>query len=192
MRPKNKIGLALLCVAAFNNVRPALARVYLSQKEALAIAFPKGQTTERRTGYLSKDEAKHAAALAKAPVDSLVWTHYVGKSKEKIAGYAYFETHVVRSMPETFMAVLDAKGRLRFVEILSFNEPDDYFPSKAWLKQFEGKNLADGLMVRRDLRNITGASLTSNALSEGVRRILAVHALLHPDTPTKFKQEEKK
>jgi len=87
----------------------------------------------------------------------------------------------VRTMPETFMAVLEPSGALRFVELLAFLEPEDYLPRPRWLGQFRGKVLDDELLVRRGIRNITGASLTSQALTDGVRRVLAVHSVLHPE-----------
>ena len=46
-------------------------------------------------------------------------------------------------MNETIMVVVGEGGRIRFVEILSFAEPDDYLASKRWLGQFESKEGAD-------------------------------------------------
>ena len=168
--------LPLLLLAAAP--RPAAARLLLSQKEALALAFPAPLKVERRTAYLSPEEVRRASELAQAKVESRVWTYYVGTSSRGTAGYAYFETHVVRSMTETFMAVLSPDGSVRSVELLAFAEPEDYEPSKPWLGQFAGKSLKDDLLVHRAVRNITGASLTSEALAAGVRRALAVHAVI--------------
>ena len=144
----------------------------------MALAFPGGVKVERRTAYLSQEQAGKAQEEGKVKVDSLIWTYYVGRSSEGVTGYAYFETHIVRTMPETFMAVLTPAGEVRFVELLAFAEPTDYLPGKRWLKQFEGEKLSKDLIVRRAIRNITGASLTSLALTDGVRRILAVHKVI--------------
>lgn len=152
----------------------------MTQAEALRLAFPEGAAVERRTAYLTEDQARRARALARAPVESLVWTYYEGKTAAGTAGYAYFETHVVRSQSETLMAVLDARGRLRFIELLAFHEPADYEPSTRWLAQLKGKSIEDGLWIRRGIRNIAGASLTSQAVTEAARRLLAIHAILHP------------
>lgn len=157
----------------------AEARLLLRQDEALRLAFPDAKP-ERRTAYLSEPQAKEAERLGRVRVESRVWTYYVGVSSGGERTYAYFETHTVRTMPETFMAVLDGAGRVRFVELLAFHEPDDYRAPGRWLRQLDGRRLDDQLLVRRGIRNITGASLTAQALTEGVRRILAVHAILHP------------
>lgn len=156
------------------------ARLLMSQKDALGVAFAPGVAVERRTAYLSEEQVREIETLARAKLGSRVWTYYVGASSAGIAGYAYFETHVVRSMTETFMAALNPDGSVRFVEILAFAEPEDYRPRPRWLEQFQGRSLKDDLMVHRAIRNITGASLTSEALTTGLRRVLAVHAFLHP------------
>lgn len=157
----------------------AQARVLLTREEALALTFPAGTAVERRTAYLTREEALKVRAAARTPLDSRVWTYYVGTSSGGVEGYAYFETHVVRSMTETFMVALDARGDVRFVEMLAFHEPDDYLPPRQWLRQLKGKRPEDALAPRRDLANIVGATLTSHALAAGVRRILAVHAVVH-------------
>lgn len=156
------------------------ARLLLSQKEALALAFPPPIAVERTTAYLTEAQASEMEAVARAKIDSRVWTYYVGRSTRGVEGYAYFESHAVRTMNETFMAALGPDGSIRFVELLAFAEPEDYRPGPRWLDQFKNRSLKDDLMVHRSIRNITGASLSSEALATGVRRVLAVHAVLHP------------
>lgn len=177
MEPRTRVHLlavAVLAGAALLGAAPARARVLLSQKEALAVAFP-GETPERRTAFLTENEVKAVEAAARAKLESKVWTYYVAGSTT-----AYFESHLVRTMNETVMVVVGAGGTVLFVEILSFAEPDDYLASKRWLAQFPGRKLDDELVLRRGLRNITGASLTSESVTRSVRRILAVHQTLNP------------
>ena len=155
---------------------PAHARVLLSQKDALALAFPGDQKVERRTAFLTDEQLAAAEKAAGTKIDSKIWTYYVGSSSA--AGTAYFESHRVRTMNEAFMVVVNPDATVRFIEILSFAEPDEYVAPKKWLSRFERKALDDDLMLRRGLRNITGASLTSDAVTKGVRRVLAVHKVL--------------
>lgn len=144
----------------------------LSQKDALALAFP-GAAPERRTAFLTDAQAAAAEKAAKAKLGSQVWTYYVAGSTA-----AYFESHPVRTMNETVMVVV-REGQVAFVEILSFSEPEDYMASKRWLAQLEGRPLDDELALRRGLRGITGATLTAEAVSRAVRRVLAVHEVIH-------------
>jgi hypothetical protein len=175
MEPRPRLHVltaALLLCAA-----PAGARLLLSQKQALALAFPAGKY-ERKVAYLTDDERKAAENDGQVKIEARMWPYYVGVSSTGAVSYAYFDTHVVRTQSETFMAVLDEKGAVRSVELLAFAEPDDYIPGEKWRAQFKDKSARDGLFVGRAIRNITGASLTSQALTEGVRRVLAVHRLL--------------
>lgn len=165
---------ALLAGAALTlGAAPARARVLLSQKDALAIAFPDA-VPERRTAFLTDAQAKAVETAARSRLPSKVWTYYVAGSTT-----AYFESHLVRTMNETVMIVVGAGGEARFVEVLSFAEPDEYMASKRWLGQLSGRGLDDELALRRGLRNIAGASLTAEAVTRSVRRALAVHRVLN-------------
>lgn len=181
MGPRSRIhllGFALAAAALLPGA--AAAKVLLSQKEALALAFPGRTKVERRTAFLTDAQAAAAEKEAGTKIDSRVWTYYVGTSSAGAAGTAYFESHKVRTMNEAFMVVVNPDATVRFIEILSFAEPDEYQAPKKWLKQFEGKPLDEDLLLRRGLRNITGASITSDAVTRGVRRVLAVHRVLNP------------
>lgn len=176
MEPRTRLhllSLGLLLAAV-----PARARVLLSQKEALALAFPAGTAAERRTAFLTDAQVRSAEERSGAKIEAKVWTYYVGRSTGGVERTAYFESHVVRTMNETFMVVVGPDGAAESVEILSFAEPDEYLASKRWLGQFIGRKLDSELLLRRGLRNITGASLTSEAVTRGVRRVLAVHRAL--------------
>lgn len=167
---------ALLAGAALTlGAVPARARVLMTQKDALAIAFP-GASPERRTAFLTDAQAKAVEAAARSRLPSKVWTYYVAGSTT-----AYFESHLVRTMNETVMIVVGADSKVAFVEILSFIEPDEYMASKRWLGQLAGRRLDDELALRRGLRNIAGASLTAEAVTRSVRRALAVHQVLNAE-----------
>lgn len=176
MEPRPRLPVlasVLLAGAALFGAVPASARVLMPQGDALSLAFPAAKP-ERRTAFLTDAQAKAAEALAQSKLESHVWTYYVAGSTT-----AYFDTHNVRTMNETIMVVLNGDGMVSFVEVLSFAEPDDYLASKRWLGQFPGRRLDDELVLRRGLRNIAGASLTAEAVTRAVRRVLAVHQVLN-------------
>ncbi|HVE15022.1 MAG TPA: FMN-binding protein [Elusimicrobiota bacterium] len=163
-------------LAAAAPARQAWARVLLTQAQALRLAFPDGTAYEKKTAYLSKEQRGAAEALAQTPLESSVWTYYEGGG-----ACAYFDRVVVRTMPAVIMTAVDARGQARFVEVLSFQEPDDYLPVKRWLGLFAGKPLDRELKVGGAIRNVTGATLSARAITDSVRRALAVHAVLHPN-----------
>jgi len=153
------------------------AKIYLSQEEALKVAFPSPALIERKTLYLDDAQAEKVERESRTKVPGRVFPYYVGRKEGALLGYAYFDTHLVRTLPETIMVLLSPAGEIQRVEILSFSEPEDYFPRKAFLDQFAGKGPDGDLAVRRGIRNLAGASLTAEAITAACRRILALHRL---------------
>jgi Na+-translocating ferredoxin:NAD+ oxidoreductase RnfG subunit len=155
----------------------ASAQVLLTRDEALKQVFPSAKSIERKTVFLTDEQVKQIEIKGKAKVDSKVLTYYVGISDSGTLGYAFFETHTVRTMPATYLVVIAPDGSLRHVEILAFYEPEDYLPSKKWLNQFSRKTLDNDLWLKRGIRNISGATLSAQAIVDGTRRILATYQI---------------
>jgi hypothetical protein len=168
------LGLALLGGAAAS---PAAAKVFLSVEEALDLAFPKYEVA-RRTAYLTKEQVRRARELAGAEIPSALVTSYVATRGGQPAGTAYFDTHRVRTLPETLMIVVDPQGRVARVEVISFREPEDYVPRGNWYEQFRNQTLDRDLQLKRDIHPVTGATLTARATTNAVRRVLALHRVI--------------
>jgi len=158
----------------------------LSLQEALAGAFPPPATVERRTAFLTAQDldAIQASAGRDAPATQRVVTYYLARKDGKPAGVAYFDSHRVRTLNEVVMIVVEpqdgGKDRIRSVEVLRFAEPPEYHASDPWLDQFKGKSLDQELSLKRSIANMTGATLTSNAIVRATRRVLAIHERIRP------------
>lgn len=153
-------------------------RTLLTQEQALESAFPEGTKIERETLFLKKAELEKIRELSGQEIDQELVIRYVGRKKGDVVGYAYFDSHRVRTLPETIMIVIDSDGAIERIEILSFSEPPDYFPARRWLDQFLGKPLDDELSLKRAIRPITGATLTGRAVTNASRKILAIHQVV--------------
>ncbi len=152
--------------------------VYSSREEALARAFPPPASVERRTYFLTAQQQEEASRRAQSKVETSLVVVYVGRKAAEPLGAAYFDTHTVRTMPETICVVVLPDGSVGSVEVLAFGEPEDYLPRPAWLRLFERRKLDSELAVGRGLGNVTGATLTTRAIAAAVRRVLAIHAVL--------------
>lgn len=161
---------------------PAGLAAQLTQQEALRAAFPPPATVERRTAFLGRDDlaAVRAAAGPDAAVEQAVVTYYVGIRDGRPVGVAYFDSHRVRTLNEVLMIVVDPEDRIRSIEVLRFAEPPEYHASDAWLDQFEGRELGPDLSLRDGIANMTGATLTSTAVTRAARRVLALHRHIRP------------
>lgn len=149
---------------------PLFAQVYLTKNEALGMYL--GKKTERATVFLTDDQVERIQQQAKAKVESKVVTYYSSSN-----GVAFFETRTIRTMPATFMVVIQPNGSVRAVEMLAFYEPEDYLPTKKWMAAFERKTLGDDLWLKRGVYNVSGATLSAQAITESVRRILATYQI---------------
>jgi len=152
----------------------AAAAVHLTQEQALRVAFPEGTDVERKSIFLDEDTVANIERLGRAKVESGVVTYYMGKQGNDVQGFAFFNNHLVRTMPETIMTVVSPDGAIQMVELLAFYEPDDYRPPKRWLELFSRQKLNNDLRVKRGIRNLTGATLTAQAVTDSVRRTLAI------------------
>jgi len=155
----------------------AQAELLLSEAAALARAFP-AETAVRRTLYLKPDEVEAVERSARSKLPSAIVTLFETHRDGQLTGRGMLDTHVVRTMPETVLTVVEPSGRLRLALVLQFGEPPDYLPRERWLETLRGRPLDDELLPGRAVRRVTGSTLTVQALTEAVRRSLALDALL--------------
>jgi uncharacterized protein with FMN-binding domain len=171
-------GLFLIAVMLGSGfLQEAVPQVLMTKDAALARFFP-GLTVERRTLFLDEEQEAVVKTRARTEVESRIVTYYVARSQTKVEGYAFLETNTVRTMPETFIVVIRPDSTVSGVEILAFHEPADYLPGARWLSTFVGHRLTDGLWVKRDIPNITGATLSSQAITRGVRKAIVLFELV--------------
>lgn len=174
------LGAFLLCGCL---TAPVQAQVLLSQDEALALAYPAADLFDRRTAFLSDEDAGRVEDLTGEDFAQRVVTYYVAMRGDEILGVAYFDVHRVRTLREVLMVALDAQGTIHRLEVLSFAEPREYLAPGGWMALFQGRGGTDPDALRGDVPNITGATLTSHAVKDSATRALALHRVIHPTGP---------
>lgn len=152
----------------------ARAAERLSKEEALATAFP-GCEVVKTIHYLTT--ARLGCATELAGLKSAPWTPHRGERDGASRGSASFDSHLVRTLAETLMVVVDANGLCTGWKCCPSTSPRT-FPKPAWYAQLEGKVLDSELALKRSIHPVTGASLTARATTEALRRVLAVHRVL--------------
>lgn len=176
-------GLGIpLALSLLGGALPAAAQTRLTQEEALRLAFPAPARIERRTAYLDAAQQRAAERLAGRgiPVDQSVVTYYVGMRDGTPLGVAYFDVHRVRTLPEVLMIVVSPDARIDRIEVLRFSEPPEYRTPEGWLAQIEGRHLSPDLSLKGKIVNLTGATLTAQAVTRAARRVLALHQTIRP------------
>jgi len=133
---------------------PVHAAQYMSVEEAQKHAFPNASFTEVQAGRVWKAQGGGGAV-----------------------GYFYYDHVVGKHLLIDYTVAVGADGRVRRVDILNYRESyggEVHDPS--WLAQFVGKSSQNDVRVNGDIRNISGATLSSTHLAEGVKKVLMYHA----------------
>jgi transcriptional regulator of nitric oxide reductase len=93
---------------------------------------------------------------------------------DSLLGFAQVDSVIGKDQPITFLVAIDPGDRLKDVDILVYREPyGGEVAYEAWRRQFRGKSAADSLRVGREIRTISGATISVHAVTAGVKRILA-------------------
>jgi Na+-translocating ferredoxin:NAD+ oxidoreductase RnfG subunit len=112
-----------------------------------------------------------------AKVDTVsVESHHVLRVArgDSLLGFAEVRNVIGKDQPITFLVAIDPESRLKDVDILVYREPrGGEVAYESWRKQFRGKDATAPLEVGKDIRNISGATISSNSVTAGVREALA-------------------
>jgi len=94
-----------------------------------------------------------------------------------IAGAAMVDEVPGKSERITILVASGPDGRLKDLEVLAYRESyGGEVAQEAWRAQFRGKKPGDPLRVGRQIRNISGATISTNSVSAGVSRCLPLLA----------------
>ena len=100
------VATAVFCLIG----NTAVAKVFYSQKEALALAFPGATRIESSTYILSDEQVDRVERASRSQLDSRIAKFHLGWQEDHLLGYAFIDVHTVRTLPEAFMVVVDPAG----------------------------------------------------------------------------------
>jgi uncharacterized protein with FMN-binding domain len=139
----------LVAPAAIMVIAPASATIYLTVEQAQQIIFP-------GTTFLPAGQP--------------------GVFRTSNGGYVIIDRVIGKHESIKFAVGIDANGTIKQIEILEYSESYGYEVREAsWRAQFVGKSAASALQLNVDINNISGATLSSRHLTEGVRRIMTMY-----------------
>ena len=164
----------LLPAATLAIVSPVHATVYLSVEQAQTLLFPGASFTPT---FLTLTDAQ-ASAIEKAS-DANVLDRQVRAWRASTGGWFIADEVVGKHEFIPFAVGIDANGAVKGVEILEYREAyGGEVMNPKWLAQFAGKKDDDALVDGGTIKNISGATLSSKHITDGVRRLLATHAIM--------------
>jgi Na+-translocating ferredoxin:NAD+ oxidoreductase RnfG subunit len=91
-----------------------------------------------------------------------------------LLGFAQVRNVKGKDQPITFLVAIDPANSLKDIDVLVYREPyGGEVAYEPWRKQFREKTTAAPLVVGKDIRNISGATISSHSVTLGVRKTLA-------------------
>lgn len=166
-----------LTVPTLIAVAPAYAAQYLTVKQAQQALFPSGTRFTPHPLELNAEQKRVIEQASGVPVRNLkpkVWRAFDG---ERPAGWFFVDEVIGKHEFITYALALDATGAVRGVEVMDYRETYGHeIRNAAWRRQFTGKRRGDAVRLGDDIQNISGATLSSRNITNGVKRLLATHA----------------
>ena len=88
-----------------------------------------------------------------------------------------FDTRVVRTKDQTLFVALSPGGQVQRISIVSFFEPKEYMVPARWLRLWQGRDHTRANIPGKDLPGISGATMSTAAVSRTVRKTLYLFGL---------------
>jgi hypothetical protein len=166
--------LILLPLGCLTAAAPAYATVYMSVEQAQALMMP-GVTLTPDFRTLSEQQLRAVASdsgVNSARNELQAWRASDG-------GWFIADQVIGKHSPIRFALAIDAKGAVRQLEILEYIESyGGEVRLPVFRRQFTGKTRNDHVQIEQNIHNISGATLSCSHLTEGVRRLLSIYALV--------------
>jgi hypothetical protein len=149
------------------------ATTYLTVEQAQMAIFPRASLTPA-TFTLTPTQRAAIAQASGARMRSAEVRAW------RVAGGGWFLVDEVLGKHEfiTYAVGIDVHGAVCGVEIMDYRETyGGDVRNEKWRAQFTGKTSAAPLQLDRDIKNISGATLSSRHITDGVKRLLATYDL---------------
>ena len=171
------IGVAAVGVAGHPR---AYAAVYLQRDDALKLLLPSATSIAAVLIVWSSATLESIAAASGARVPrSFAPDCFVGRSAGDLAGWVCFDRVIGKYELIDYAVGFDRSGSVTGVEIVAYHESHGAeIRNAAWRRQFTGRKGPAEIRFGDDIRNITGATLSCQHVTDGVRLLSAVHATL--------------
>ncbi len=157
----------------------AVAVPYMSFAQAQALIFPEAKEFVPAPVTMTPTQIelieKRSGVKVLAP-NQRVWLAQVDG---KTIGWFIIDEVLGKKEFMIYGVGIDIKGAVRQIQIINYRENYGYEVKGAkWREQFVGKTLADPLELTVDIKNISGSTLSSRHVTEGVKRLLAFHQVV--------------
>ncbi|QOY53684.1 FMN-binding protein [Candidatus Sulfurimonas marisnigri] len=151
------------------------AQMLISPYDAMKAAYGETSEISKKNIVLKNTQAKKISQDAKVKLYSKITRVFTAKKENELLGHGILISRTMRTKTVVVLYIITKDSVLKSSEIIAFNEPMEYLPSKTWLEQFENLSTDKRLRVSKDIPTITGATLTARGLVDGSRVAFAFY-----------------
>ena len=152
----------------------AFAVDYMSADQAAQAMFPDADRFEVRQVSLDAAQMAKLESLG-VSARSPRWAVKVAQRGPTTLGYVVIDEVIGKFELITYAVGIGMDGAVKQLEILSYRESHGHEIRLAgWRRQFIGKTSAAPMRNGDDIGNISGATLSCNHVTEGVKRIVTL------------------
>lgn len=179
--------LTLVLVGIFS-AAPALAEIYLTKKEALALAFAKADRFEEDMLIAGDSLRKQSAQLLPFRDPERIISITKAYQGSKFVGYAIFGDVIGKVQPISYLLALNPDKSIRQIEIMAYRESHGgEIRHPKFRSQYVGRRYSEQLRLGNQIENIAGATLSCRNLTDDVRFYLFYLERLLPESkPSKL------
>jgi hypothetical protein len=174
-RELSLLTAATIAALGLAPVQVVVAAEYLSIDSAQRALFPQADRFEEVVLVLSPAQNQKVAGLAgpQPPHRSLrAWKAMHGGD---LLGHVFVDEVVGRQDLITYALGIDPSGRLGTLEVLAYRESHGgEIRNAAWRHQFDGRQGLEQVRFNVDIKNIAGATLSCEHVTQGVRWLTAL------------------
>ena len=150
------------------------ATVLVSPVEAMKEHYAPPALISKKNILLSKKNFTLIQQSAKAKLNTKIYRIYTAKVDDKILGFGILINRKVRSKNAVILYFI-SKNILEDIEIIAFNEPKEYLPTKKWNAQFHNIPTDKMLKLSREIPSISGATLSARSVTDSSRIAFAIY-----------------
>ncbi len=158
---------------------PCIAAKYLTLEQAQGLIFAQAQEFVPADVVLTPEQVErieHQSGVKVRVSEQKVWQ---ARAAGKLLGWFIVDQVIGKHELITYALGINLDGSVRQFQIIEYREAYGYQVRELkWRDQFVGKTLADPLKVGTDIANISGGTLSSQHVTDGIRRLLAFYQIV--------------
>jgi hypothetical protein len=171
----HRYEIPVVIVASFLAAPVVVAADYLSIDAAQKAVFPDATAYEEIFVRQSPEQLQSLLARAGQQPPHGAIRIWKATRDGVLLGHVFIDEVIGKQELITYAVGIDAGGELRNLEIMSYRESHGgEVRNPAWRAQFNQRKGLDELRFRTDIKNISGATLSSEHVTEGVRWLMAL------------------